>query len=69
MIYEHVRAAIDASGIKRMYIAEKIDMPESTFSALMNGKRTMKAEELLAICEVLGKGMDEVANYPIRQAT
>lgn len=67
MIYEHVRAAIDASGIKRAFVAEKIQMPEPAFSAVMNGKRRLAADELMAICEVLGKGMDEIAHYPLEQ--
>lgn len=40
-VYEKVRAYIDEQGLKQKVIAEKAGIPNGTFNAIMNGKRTM----------------------------
>lgn len=52
-VYEKVRAYIEDNGIKYVAVAKKAGIPVSTFSAIMNGKRTLHAEDLKAICEAL----------------
>ena len=42
------------SGLKKGYIAAKIGVSPSTFSALLNNKAEFKARQIRAICEVLG---------------
>ena len=53
MIYEKVRRYIDEQGLKQVTLAKKTGIPKKTFNAIMNGKRTMYAEELRAICLAL----------------
>ena len=53
MIYEKVRAYIDEHGIKQISVAKKARIPNATFNAIMNGKRTLYAEDLRAICLAL----------------
>lgn len=52
-VYEKVREYIDKNGYKQKVIAEKAGIPNVTFNAMMNGKRTMYAEDLKAICIAL----------------
>lgn len=52
-VYEKVRAYITEKGYKQVAIAKKSGIPTTTFNAIMNGKRTMYADDLCAICIAL----------------
>ena len=52
-VYEKVRAYIDEQSLKQKTVAEKADIPNVTFNAIMNGKRTLYADDLKAICIAL----------------
>lgn len=52
-VYEKVRTYIDDNGYKQVTIAEKAGIPKTTFNAILNGKRTMYADDLKAICIAL----------------
>lgn len=52
-VYEKVRAYIEHHGLKQKVVAEKAGISSTTFNAIMNGKRTMYAEDLRAVCLAL----------------
>lgn len=52
-VYEKVRAYLERNGIKQKTVAQKADISITTFNAIMNGKRTMYAEDLKAVCLAL----------------
>lgn len=52
-VYEKVREYIDQNGYKQVTIANKVGIPKATFNAIMNGKRTLYADDLRAICLAL----------------
>ena len=52
-VYEKVRAYIDENGLKQVAVAEKAGIPKNTFNAILNGKRTLYADDLRAICLAL----------------
>lgn len=52
-VYEKVREYIIANGYKQVVIAKKAGMSNATFNAIMNGKRTLYANDLSAICIAL----------------
>lgn len=52
-VYEKVRAYIERHGLKQKVVAEKAGISNTTFNAIMNGKRTMYAEDLRAVCLAL----------------
>ncbi len=52
-VYEKVRNYIDDSGYKQVTIAKKAGISKTTFNAMLNGKRTMYADDLCAICIAL----------------
>lgn len=52
-VYEKVRAYIDEKGLKQVAVAQKAGIPKVTFNAIMNGKRTLYADDLRAICLAL----------------
>lgn len=49
-VYKKVRSYLDENGIKQMNVAKRAGIPYSTFNAILNGKRTLYADELRAIC-------------------
>jgi len=62
-VYEKVRAYIDENGIKQVSIAHKTGIPIATFNAILNGKRTMHADDLYAICEALKVSPEAFIDY------
>lgn len=52
-VYKKVKAYIEESGYKQIAVAQKAGISKVTFNAMMNGKRTMYAEDLRAICLAL----------------
>lgn len=52
-VYEKVRSYMDENGIKQVTIAKKAGISQVTFNAIMNGKRTLYADDLRAICLAL----------------
>ena len=56
--YERIRAYIDEHGIKQLSVAERAGIPPKTFNAIMNGKRTLYADDVEAICNALNVPAD-----------
>ena len=52
-VYEKVRAYLDDNGLKQVVVAQKSGIPNATFNAILNGKRTLYADDLRAICFAL----------------
>lgn len=52
-VYEKVRNYLKENGYKKTAIAQKTGINRTTFSAIMNGKRTLYADDLRAICIAL----------------
>lgn len=52
-VYEKVRAYIEENGYKQVVVAQKAGISKATFSAILNGKRTLYADDLRAICLAL----------------
>lgn len=53
MVYEKVRAYIIDNGLKQVSVAKKAGISNVTFNAILNGKRTLYADDLRAICLAL----------------
>lgn len=52
-VYEKVRAYIEENGYKQVVVAQKAGISKATFSAILNGKRTLYADDLRDICLAL----------------
>lgn len=52
-VYEKVRDYINENGYKQVTIAKKAGLSKATFNAILNGKRTLYADDLRAICIAL----------------
>ena len=52
-VYKKVRAYIESNGYKQLAVAQKAGISKVTFNAIMNGKRTMYADDLRSICLAL----------------
>lgn len=62
-VYEKVRAYIDERGYPRGVVAEKAGISKATFQAILNGKRTMYADDLKAICLALNVSPEVFIEY------
>lgn len=52
-VYKKVRAYIQENGYKQFAVAQRAGISKVTFNAMMNGTRTMYADDLRAICIAL----------------
>jgi transcriptional regulator with XRE-family HTH domain len=52
-VYEKVRLYMDENGYKQVVVAKKCGIHKATFNAILNGKRTLYADDLRAICLAL----------------
>lgn len=52
-VYKKVREYIEENGYKQLVVAQKAGFSKVTFNAMMNGKRTMYADDLKAVCLAL----------------
>ena len=52
-VHQKVRAYIVDHGLKQVVVAKKCGIPNATFNAILNGKRTLYADDLRAICLAL----------------
>ena len=52
-VYERVWAYIDGNGLNPTVVAREAGISPGVFQAMMNGKRTIYADDLRAICYAL----------------
>lgn len=52
-VYEKVRAYICDNGLKQEVVAQRAGISQTTFNDILNGKRTLYADELRRICIAL----------------
>jgi len=57
-IYKLVKDYIAAYGLTQKTVADKANIPYSSFNAMMNGKRRIYADEFRAICKALDVNPD-----------
>ena len=62
MLGNEIKKYILASGFKILAIAEKSEIPVNTFSAMLNGKRKITAEEYFSVCAALNVPLEKFAN-------
>ncbi len=55
---DEMRRYMDQIGVKQGWVANKAGMTQNAMNLVMNKKRTLKADEYLAICEVLNMPLD-----------
>lgn len=59
MLGVRIREYIIETGLKLGSVADAAGIPMNTFSAMMNGKRKITAEEYFTICGVLGVPLEK----------
>lgn len=55
-----LKAAIQESGLKQKYIAEKVGISEAALSAMLKGNQKIDVDTFFAIAAVLNKTPDEI---------
>lgn len=55
-----LKAAIDASGLKQTFIAEKVGISDQALSLMLSGKQKIDVDTFFAICVVLRMSPDEI---------
>lgn len=63
-VYKKVRAYIEDNGYKQVAIAKKVGMNKVTFNAMLNGNRTMYADDLKAVCLALNVSPEMFIEVP-----
>lgn len=58
-VYQKVRLYLEENGIKQVSVAQKAGISNATFNAILNGKRTLYADDLRAICYALNVSPEE----------
>lgn len=61
MLGGKIKRHMDDKGLKYSHVAEEAQIPCQIFSAMINGKRAIKAEEYFSICKALGVEPNEFA--------
>lgn len=61
MINEKIKAYITENRLEFSAIAERAEIRTNTFSAMMNGKRKITAEDYFAICKALDVPLEQFA--------
>ncbi len=62
-VYQKVRDYINTQGLKQVAVARKAEIPFTTFNSIMNGRRTMYADDLKAICIALNVSPELFVEY------
>ena len=62
MLGKKIKTYILESGLKIGNIASKLDIPFNIFSSMLNGNRSIKAEEYFKICSVLNLPLEYFVN-------
>lgn len=63
-VYEKVRIYIEKQGLKQVTVAQRAGMSNVTFNAILNGKRTLYADDLRAICLALNVSPELFIEFP-----
>lgn len=63
-VYKKVREYIEENGYKQLAVAQKAGFSKVTFNAMMNGKRTMYADDLKAVCLALNVSLELFIEIP-----
>ena len=58
-VYQKVRSYLKDNEIEPLYVAEQIGVPISTFNSILEGKETLYADDLRAICYALNVSPEE----------
>lgn len=63
-VYKKVRSYIEENGYKQFVVAQRAGISKVTFNAMMNGKRTIYADDLRAICLALNISPEVFIDVP-----
>jgi len=63
MVNDTIKQYLNDNVIKYSYVAGKANIPMNRFSYIMRGRRNIKAEEYLIICDILGVSANDLRNY------
>lgn len=64
MVGSRIKEYIDESGMKYGAVAEKAGITQQIFSAMLNEKRKITAEEYFSICRALDVSVEKFAGLP-----
>ena len=62
--FNKLKQYLDDNGIKQAFIAQKLNLTEATFSAIITGRTKCSLDNYVNICFVLGVPFGEFINLP-----
>lgn len=63
LVYQGIATYLKQVGLKQKVVAEKAGISEKKFSALMTGRSTLNADDLMKICIVLNVSPEEFVTF------
>ena len=60
LISSNIRKIIQSKGVKQRYIAERAGFDEKTFSNMVNGRKTIRAEYIPLIADALDVSVNDL---------
>lgn len=54
LLAQNIKAAIDRQGLKQKYVAERAGFTDNSFSAMLTGRKLIRAEYIPIIADALG---------------
>ena len=58
-----LKAAVEASGMKQKFIAEKVGISEASLSAMLNGNQKIDVDTFFAIATIIRLTPDEIYGF------
>jgi DNA-binding Xre family transcriptional regulator len=62
-IRDNLKKLIDDKGVKLVHLSEKTGITPTKLSLTLNKKRSLSADELFALCDILDVTLNEVRYY------
>lgn len=62
-VQKSMKRYIEDHFLNQASIARAIDMDPASFNKILNGKRYIRGDELIAFCNAVGVSVDDIKNY------
>lgn len=63
---DKIKEIINEKGLKQRYVAENAGMTEQQLSDILNGRKLLRAEHIMPLCNALGVKPEDVLGDPQR---
>lgn len=65
-VAKRIKEIVEAKGVSYTFISEKTGIPVNAISRSFLGKRRLPADEMVAICNVIGVDLGDFCKLPLK---